>query len=79
LLLILIPWSAFWERNYFAQVVPGLEDVISNAFVRGAVSGLGFLNLIAALGELADLLGAWRGRARTVGDDADGLGDRHAS
>lgn len=76
---MLIPWSVFWERNYFAQAVPGLQAILTNAFVRGAVSGLGFLNIIAALGELADMLGAWRGREPAAAEDADRLGDRHAS
>jgi hypothetical protein len=55
LLLILIPWSAFWDRNYFADLVPGLRDFITNNFVRGAVSGLGAVNLFAALSELAEI------------------------
>ena len=40
-LLIVLPWSAFWERNYFAHAVPLVQDVITNNFVRGAISGLG--------------------------------------
>jgi hypothetical protein len=60
LLLILIPWSAFWDRNYFVEAVPALGVVLTNNFVRGAVSGLGLVNLIAALGELADLFGGRR-------------------
>jgi hypothetical protein len=55
LLLILIPWSTFWDRNYFADLVPGLHDFLTNNFVRGAVSGLGALNLFAALSELAEI------------------------
>jgi hypothetical protein len=55
LLLIVIPWSAFWDRNYFAEAVPGLRALLTNNFVRGAVSGLGALNLVAALSELAEL------------------------
>ena len=55
LLLILIPWSAFWDRNYFADLVPGLRPFITNNFVRGAVSGLGAVNLFAALSELAEI------------------------
>jgi hypothetical protein len=55
LLLIVIPWSAFWDRNYFAEAVPGMRALLTNNFVRGAVSGLGALNLVAALSELAEL------------------------
>jgi hypothetical protein len=58
LLLILIPWSTFWDRNYFAEAFPPLKDAIANNYVRGAVSGLGLLNLYAALAELSDLFRA---------------------
>lgn len=55
LLLVLVPWSAFWDRNYFAEAVPALHDFITNNFVRGAVSGLGVVNLFAAFSELTDI------------------------
>lgn len=54
--LIVIPWLAFWDRNYFAQLVPPLHALITNNFVRGAVSGLGVVNVIVGLGELVALL-----------------------
>ncbi len=53
MLLILIPWSAFWDRNYFVESVPSLHALLTNNFVRGAISGLGVVNLLAALGALA--------------------------
>ena len=53
LLLIVLPWSSFWERNYFAYVWPTLIPLLKNNFVRGAVSGLGVLNLLAGFSELA--------------------------
>jgi len=56
LLLVLIPWSRFWERNYFAILVPALEAALTNNFVRGAVSGLGLVNLGLALVELAEVV-----------------------
>jgi hypothetical protein len=59
LLLILVPWSGMWERNYFAGSLPLLESLIRNHFVRGAVSGLGVVSLLAGLADLAVLL-AWR-------------------
>lgn len=53
LLLIVLPWSTFWERNYFASLWPALRLALANDFVRGAVSGLGVLNLAAGFSELA--------------------------
>ena len=53
--LIVVPWSAFWDRNYFAQLVPPVQAFITNNFVRGAVSGLGLINLLFGLAELVAL------------------------
>ncbi len=63
LLLVLIPWSAFWDRNYFVEAVPALAGLLTNNFVRGAVSGLGLVNLLAALAELAEMFGGRSGGA----------------
>jgi hypothetical protein len=54
--LIVIPWSAFWDRNYFAQMAPALGAVMTNNFVRGAVSGLGVINVLAGLADLVSLV-----------------------
>ena len=56
LLLVLLPWSSFWDRNYFAELVPVLRAWITNNYVRGAVTGLGVVNLLAALADLSDLV-----------------------
>lgn len=50
--LMLVPWSEFWDRNYFIQGVPLLHALLANDFVRGAVSGLGVINLCAAIAEM---------------------------
>jgi hypothetical protein len=56
LVLLLAPWSEFWDRNYFAQGMPFVHALMINNFVRGAVSGLGVVNVAAALGEMLDFL-----------------------
>lgn len=53
LLLIVLPWSTFWEHNYFGTIWPMLYPLLTNNFVRGAISGIGVLNLLAGLAELA--------------------------
>jgi hypothetical protein len=55
LLLMVLPWSGFWERNYFAAIWPALRDVVANDFVRGGVTGLGLVNLVAGFIELAPI------------------------
>lgn len=56
LLLVLVPWSAFWERNYFVAMYPPLLSVLRNNYLRGAVSGLGVVNLLVGFSDLSDLL-----------------------
>lgn len=63
---MLIPWSAFWERNYFTDWSPVLSAVLNSNYTRGAVTGLGLLNVWSALAELGD---AFAGR-RDI-DDAN--------
>ena len=77
LLLILIPWSAFWERNYFSESIPLLDAFLANFYVRGAVSGLGLVNVLAALAELADLFLSRRSEEQPASEDPGGLGDHH--
>jgi hypothetical protein len=57
LVLLVVPWSPFWGRNYFVDLWPALEVVTRSNLVRGAVSGLGLINLWAAMAELATLFG----------------------
>jgi len=57
LVLLVVPWSPFWDRNYFLDLWPALASVTHNNLVRGAVSGLGIINLWAAMAELAALFG----------------------
>lgn len=51
-LLLVIPWSYFWDQNYFAQALPAVHEVMVNNYVRGAISGLGLVNLYLGLAEL---------------------------
>ena len=55
-LLIAVPWSAFWDRNYFAREVPVLHAIIANNFARGAVSGLGLVNVYVGVADLLSLI-----------------------
>ena len=54
--LLIVPWSAFWDRNYFAELVPPVHMFITNNFIRGAVSGLGVINVLSGIGELVSIL-----------------------
>ena len=60
LVLVVAPWSVFWERNFFAGALPLVEQVAASAFVRGAVSGIGLVTALAGVAELAGLFGSAR-------------------
>ncbi len=45
LFLIVFPWMENWEFNYFQGVFPSLERIWDDPYFRGALTGLGFVNL----------------------------------
>jgi hypothetical protein len=49
LMLILVPWSDMWDINYFLYQYPVLGLIMKNPYLRGAVSGLGLMNVLFAL------------------------------
>jgi hypothetical protein len=53
--LILFPLHPFWSRNPLIYRFPNLEPVIANPFLRGAVLGLGIVNLIIGIQEIVRL------------------------
>lgn len=71
LLLIVVPWSGFWERNYFAQAWPAFGALAMNHFARGAISGLGFVNLVAGFAEIVPVFAGRPRRDVPIGDGVD--------
>jgi hypothetical protein len=65
-LLVVLPWSDFWDRNYFADVWPLLRSIVTNNYVRGGISGLGLVNIVAGFADLARVFAAREGSS----DDA---------
>jgi hypothetical protein len=53
---VVLPWSEFWEHNYFAAAWPLVGSIVTNNFVRGGVSGLGVVNLVVGFADLALVL-----------------------
>lgn len=58
--LLVVPWMPYWQQNYFIDARPWVEPLLTNDFVKGAISGLGLVNLVAGLFELASLFMANR-------------------
>jgi hypothetical protein len=75
LFLIVYPWTTAWDDNYFSQAVPDRalstwRVLWSNHYVRGAVSGLGLVNIWIAVAEVFRLF-ASRGEERRRQSHAD--------
>ena len=49
-LLLYLPWSAFWEQNYFLSHYPWLMRIALHPALRGIVSGIGVLDILVAFG-----------------------------
>lgn len=53
LILLVLPWTLLWDNNYFFSLQPQLSEFWLSNELRGAVSGVGLVNLWAACRELA--------------------------
>jgi len=50
LFLLICPWTDYWDN--FAAFVRAGRPYLDNMYVRGAISGLGMVNLYISLGEV---------------------------
>jgi hypothetical protein len=62
LVLMVGPWTGLWDRNYFAQAWPWLGALMSNPYLRGAVTGIGVITVASGVRDLVSALSA-RGAA----------------
>lgn len=53
IVLMVAPWSRFWDRNLFFSALPIFEGLVASRFLRGAVTGVGVITALAGLAELA--------------------------
>lgn len=52
LFLLIYPWTGPWNFNYFVIARPEWREFLLSQQFRGAVSGLGVLNIFIAFGEV---------------------------
>ncbi|MGO4882225.1 MAG: hypothetical protein ACLP59_15535 [Bryobacteraceae bacterium] len=50
--LLLFPWSDLWDRSFFSTLAPEWRMYWDNAYLRGAVSGLGLVNVYISMAEI---------------------------
>ena len=51
--LLLFPWMEYWDHNSIAALAPWMRGVWDSAYFRGALSGLGLVNVYISLAEIA--------------------------
>ena len=57
--LVVAPWwTSLWDANWLLQLPPGLRGLLLSAFTRGAVTGLGLVNVLLALVDVSRYLAA---------------------
>ena len=49
--LVVFPWTEAWDSNYVLHLHPVVRTLLLHTVTRGAVSGLGFVNLLLAIHE----------------------------
>ena len=54
--LLLFPWMEYWDHNSIAAFAPWVRSVWDSAYFRGALSGLGLVNIYIALAEVLRML-----------------------
>jgi len=65
LFLVAFPWSRYWDTNYFSWLSPEWHEIWLSPYLRGAVSGLGLVNLYVTLAEVFRLKDMGEQRAGT--------------
>jgi len=63
LILIAVPWSDLWDTNYLFYQYPAMGLLLKNPFLRGAISGLGFMNVLLSLEAFRHRVATFAGRS----------------
>jgi hypothetical protein len=77
-LLIFLPWHRSWQDNNFLYYVtdaigaPYLRQLVVSGYVRGAVTGLGVINVLIGLREILNFPES----VRAIGGEDAALSDR---
>ncbi len=58
ILLLILPWTQYWEDNFFLYFITSklnaawVPTLMTSGYVRGAVTGLGVLNILAGMRDI---------------------------
>ena len=51
LFLLIFPWTDKWMFNYFQEAAPLLRNIWEDPYFRGALSGLGVVNIYLSISD----------------------------
>lgn len=60
IVLLYLPWSASWDNNYILYLYPQIRLFVANPFFKGAVLGLGIVNILIGFHEIGQIRKAWK-------------------
>jgi hypothetical protein len=58
IMLLILPWTRYWDENFFLFFItgklnsPSLFAFLTSGWMRGAVTGLGIINILAGLRDI---------------------------
>ncbi len=62
--LIVLPWGSSWEMSYIPVHSPRFSNLWMSLYFRGALSGLGLLDVYVAIAEAGRFVRNWMGKAQ---------------
>jgi hypothetical protein len=60
--LIYLPFRQYWDNNYLLYLYPQFRPLISSAYFKGFVLGLGIVNILIGIHEIANIRHNWKVR-----------------
>ncbi len=51
--LLFLPWMSLWDTNYIVYLYPKLRAIVANPYLKGGVVGLGIVNILIGIQEIA--------------------------
>jgi len=62
--LLYLPWLKIWDNNYLLYMYPQIRAFVSNPFLKGAVLGLGIVNILIGFHEIGQIWEYWKRHQR---------------
>ncbi len=58
--LLFLPWLGIWDNNYLIYKLPAIRPIVANPYLKGAVLGLGIVNILIGIQEVVQFRKSYR-------------------